>query len=224
MDCLTCHSHGLRRCYVVISERHSTQLHNRVGRLHYYDYILPSSASTSTLPCRRPQSDIFSYGTWWRFSNWITELPDIKAAFPSSHPTQFVGWHRMTCQIIHFTRPATLKNSSLLTHISQWQYKVGFTTWTTPCGLPLLTVYKPYDLFSYDTRAATGWNSCTGHYKREHSIIYISCNFDTRLMEEKDQDFDSCMQAPLIFNVRISYTFHRCNCNYKAVVSQWYLQ
>lgn len=154
---------------------------------------------------------------------FLTELPDIKAAFPS-HPTQFVGWHRMTCQIIHFTRPATLKNSSLLTHISQWQYKVGFTTWTTPCGLPLLTVYKPYDLFSYDTRAATGWNSCTGHYKREHSIIYISCNFDTRLMEEKDQDFDSCMQAPLIFNVRISYTFHRCNCNYKAVVSQWYLQ
>lgn len=84
--------------------------------------------------------------------------------------THAVGWHCVTSQKIlqDFTRPTTLKNSSLLTHISQWQYKVGFTTWTTPHGLSLLTVYKPYDLISYDTRAATSWNSCTGYYKREH--------------------------------------------------------
>ena len=72
----------------------------------------------------------------------------------------------MTKFTYHRPTQTALKSSSLLTHISQWQYKVGFTTRITLSWPSTANSYKPYDLLSYGVTSATSWKNCTGTVQR----------------------------------------------------------
>ena len=72
----------------------------------------------------------------------------------------------MTKFTYHRPTQTALKSSSLLTHISQWQYKVGFTTRITLSWPSTANSYKPYDLLSYGVTTATSWKNCTGTVQR----------------------------------------------------------